>query len=409
MSWCFHDAGIYDRLDGLSGKAGCENWRRWAVSKGLWSTKPKAGSIVLYDWNPAETDGADHIGIVESVFDGGIVAVEGNTSANGSQINGGYVMRKTRYNSKIMGYIHIDTVAPSPNPNPVIGFERIHGVDRYNTSKATANLFNGRQNGYVLVNGSSFADGLSASYLAQQKKCSVLLTSAGALNDTVKYITEREPNTIYIIGGEIPSEAEKKLARYNPVRLAGATRYETNLAVLNECDTPNKQLIVVSGQNYPDGICASSINRPVLLVNKELKDYQIEWIQSRGLDRFYVFGGEGAVSEAVVSRLNKLGVATRYAGDNRYATSKSIARTFYPYANAVVLVSGKSFADGLSASNVGNFPIVLCDPNNTIEARRYISGLSIKKAVVIGGKGALSDETADWALTRLESAQEGKA
>lgn len=112
MAWCFEQVGILDRLDGLTNKAGCEPWRRWAVSRNLWSTTPKVGAIVLYDWNPETGDGADHIGIVERIEANGIVAIEGNTSAFGSQTNGGYVMRKLREFKRIMGYVYIDTTAP---------------------------------------------------------------------------------------------------------------------------------------------------------------------------------------------------------------------------------------------------------------------------------------------------------
>lgn len=109
VAWCFDQAGIYSRLDGLKNKAGCEPWRRWAVDYNLWSNIPKANSIVLFDWNKPAGDGADHIGIVESVEDGYIITIEGNTSVSGSQSNGGQVLRKKRYPADIMGYIHIDT------------------------------------------------------------------------------------------------------------------------------------------------------------------------------------------------------------------------------------------------------------------------------------------------------------
>lgn len=114
MSWCFDQTGIYDRLAGIQNKAGCESWRRWAIDYKLWSNIPKANTIVLYDWNKPAGDGADHIGIVESVNSNYIMAIEGNTSVNGgSQSNGGMVLRKKRYFSDIMGYIHVDTIANS--------------------------------------------------------------------------------------------------------------------------------------------------------------------------------------------------------------------------------------------------------------------------------------------------------
>lgn len=112
MTWCFKQAGIIDRLNGLDNKAGCEPWRRWAVAKGYWRTAPKVGAIVLFDWNPRTGDGADHIGIVEQVGSGYIRTIEGNTDASGSG-NGGKVMRKTRYPGEVMGYVYVDTTAPA--------------------------------------------------------------------------------------------------------------------------------------------------------------------------------------------------------------------------------------------------------------------------------------------------------
>lgn len=111
ISWCFDQAGIYSRLSGLDNKAGCDPYMRWGKKLNLWGYKPAIGSLVLYDW---DNDGsADHIGVVESYGSGYIIAVEGNTSANGSQSNGGYVLRKKRYLSDVLGFINIDTRSDS--------------------------------------------------------------------------------------------------------------------------------------------------------------------------------------------------------------------------------------------------------------------------------------------------------
>lgn len=111
ISWCFDQAGIYSRLSGLDNKAGCDPYMRWGKSLNLWGYKPAIGSLVLYDW---DNDGsADHIGVVESYGSGYIIAVEGNTSVNGSQSNGGYVLRKKRYLSDVLGFINIDTNSDS--------------------------------------------------------------------------------------------------------------------------------------------------------------------------------------------------------------------------------------------------------------------------------------------------------
>ena len=78
--------------------AGCQAWLSAYKSRGKVSNTPSVGDFVLYlqDGKPY------HIGIVESVKDGGrtFETIEGNTSAGGDNIepNGGAVARKTRKN-----------------------------------------------------------------------------------------------------------------------------------------------------------------------------------------------------------------------------------------------------------------------------------------------------------------------
>ena len=173
--------------------------------------------------------------------------------------------------------------------------------------------------------------------------------------------------------------------------------------MLHACKTPNKQLVIASGQNFPDGMCASMIDRPVMLVNKRLNDDQERFIMERGLNRFYVIGGESVVSKNVYDKLSTLGEPSRYAGDIRYATSRAVAKAFFPLSETVVLASGKDFADGVSAVNLGSYPLVLVDDGFTGEARKYLTTCPLKKVYVVGGKGVLSDYAVDWALTKIGS------
>lgn len=82
--------------------AGCHAWMSAYKAQGRTSRTPSVGDFVLY------LDGLKpyHIGIVESVGDGGktFVTIEGNTSASGDNIepNGGCVARKTRKNKNCL-------------------------------------------------------------------------------------------------------------------------------------------------------------------------------------------------------------------------------------------------------------------------------------------------------------------
>lgn len=289
-------------------------------------------------------------------------------------------------------------------PEPIMDYTRIWGYDRYNTSKGTINVLKNANTGVTIVNGENFADALSATYFAKEKNAPILLASNAVIDDTVKYIKERANiQKVYIIGGYgvLSEEFETKLDGYPIERYMGTTRYDTNLAVLKACKTPNAQLLIANGQNFPDGLCAGMIDRPLMLVNKSLKKRDIDFIKERGFKTFYIFGGTGVVSQDIEDELKRYGEVSRFAGSNRYETSRIIAEKFYPNATKVIYASGQQFPDGLSASNLGRFPLILVDNGFTYEARKYITNANIKSATAVGGTGVLSDTTMAWALTKL--------
>lgn len=401
MCWCFDQVGIYDRLDGIVGKAGCENWREWAVNKGIWGKTPKANAIVLFDWNKAKGDGADHIGIVESVTSSGVVSIEGNTSANGSQSNGGYVMRKTRYNADIMGYIYVDTLAPQPKPSPVIAFKRLAGANRYKTNQTVLDATGKHFTKAVVVSGEDYADALSAAHLAHQLNTPLVLTDPGG-GQSVGWIKNHVKGYITLVGGTgvISTDYEEQLkAEGNEVkRLAGGNRYATNLAVLNVTKNGGG-VAIVSGKGFADGVVASCLDMPVMLVGELMTYKQLAWIEAH-TGSAYIIGGTGAVNGTVEAQLKELATVERIAGANRYATAANVASAFYPNTTKVLMATGQGFADGLSACNLTAAPLLLVDSSNYTCAQRFISKRNIKTAYVIGG--TVPDEAANWALTKLQ-------
>lgn len=102
VQWCFHQAGAIDSLPLKT--ASCGALMRAAQKSGQWKTKDyKSGDVVIYDFPGGAS--TDHCGIIESVSDKKITAIEGNTSFSGSQSNGGMVCRKIRPYSQIVGAV----------------------------------------------------------------------------------------------------------------------------------------------------------------------------------------------------------------------------------------------------------------------------------------------------------------
>lgn len=108
-AWCavfvwdiFRLAGASELYYGGNKTASCTTLMGYYKNAGQIVNKKDAqpGDIVFYNFN--KDSKSEHVGIVESRTKNGVVAIEGNTSENGSQSNGGEVLRKTRSDSLIL-------------------------------------------------------------------------------------------------------------------------------------------------------------------------------------------------------------------------------------------------------------------------------------------------------------------
>jgi putative cell wall-binding protein len=87
---------------------------------------------------------------------------------------------------------------------------------------------------------------------------------------------------------------------------------------------------------------------------------------------------------------------TRIAGSSRYATAAQIAIDSYGEASGIILATGETFPDALSASFLAgyvNSPILLAQrtsiPQATLDA---MATLGVKEVVILGGTAAISTE-----------------
>lgn len=100
MQYVFHLAGASNLLKRT---ASCSELLSWFKKNGRFYKTPQVGDLVFYNFSHPNSL-ADHVGIVDTVNkNGSIYAIEGNTSVNGSQDNGGAVLRRLR-TGKIVGY-----------------------------------------------------------------------------------------------------------------------------------------------------------------------------------------------------------------------------------------------------------------------------------------------------------------
>lgn len=81
---------------------------RWYRDRGQWSTEPRVGSLVFFNW-PDRLDRIQHVEIVEAIGANSITTIGGNTGSgpSGSQDDGDGVWRRDRpRDASIVGYGH---------------------------------------------------------------------------------------------------------------------------------------------------------------------------------------------------------------------------------------------------------------------------------------------------------------
>jgi stage II sporulation protein D len=156
------------------------------------------------------------------------------------------------------------------------GSVRIEGESRYDTSVEISRRAFSSAECVVLVNGTAFADALTAATLAGSVPggAPVLLTGADSLNAGAKQEIERlGASKVYVVGGQnVVANGVLDTLRSMPqlsaaptssvVRVSGTTRYDTAAAVAGEVGTLlgddfDGRVLFVNGEKYADAVAAA--------------------------------------------------------------------------------------------------------------------------------------------------------
>lgn len=219
-----------------------------------------------------------------------------------------------------------------------------------------------------------------------------------------------EKNGIYvevIENGKNDSDDDRN--HYQPVqnqvrRISGSDRYMTcfyaannfrNIMGMEKFET----VIIASGKNYADALSGSYLackkNAPILMTNeKNIQDlfyYLVDTLESNG--KIYILGGTAAVSAEVEQVLSLIGNVERLAGKNRYETNLMILEEAGVDDDDIIVCTGRSFADSLSASALGK-PILLVGKSLTYEQEGFmVEHENGNRYYIIGGTGAVDAYT----------------
>lgn len=284
-------------------------------------------------------------------------------------------------------------------------YERIYGNTRYETSFAIADemkrtLGIERFDAVIIASGTGFADALAGSYLAAKKNAPILLTNGGNGKELARYLSVNltAGGTVYLLGGTaaVPERVEKELSGYQVKRLGGATRYETNLMILQEAGTARKDVFVCTGEGFADSLSISALGVPILLVKGSLTEKQKAFLAGNNGVKVIV-GGTSAVSRKVEDQLKAYGTVIRVGGSNRYETSVMVAKTYFSVVDYAVAAYARNYPDGLCAGPLAHAigcPLLLTETGREAAAAEYTAQKNITEGIVLGGPGLISDGAA---------------
>lgn len=220
---------------------------------------------------------------------------------------------------------------------------RIAGKDRYETAEKIGDevrLTSNNKNEVILVDGTNFPDVITLSTLANQKRVPILLTQPKALN----FVTNRLLGAWRIdkvtIGGEKTSVSKNvedtvKAKTKAVDRIGGATRYETAYKVADQVrrlTNNEKDLILVDGTKFPDGITISSLaakfKAPILLTKPDKLHPVTEAAVSQWrIENLLIGGGYNSVSKNIEDTI-RIKNKERVAGSDRYNTAVEISKRY---------------------------------------------------------------------------------
>ena len=296
------------------------------------------------------------------------------------------------------------TVTVSKN---VLNVEEIVGSTRYETATKLSKYKFDKANTVVITNGFSLADGLTVTPLASYLKAPILLTTLNDIpNETIREIERLGADNIIIVGGEgvVSKKVEEKLNKMgiNKIeRLGGKTRYETSLAIAKYIDEncyDVENVVVAGGFGEADALSIASVsgreNMPIILSTKdEITSETHQWLKSEKLKNAYIVGGDGVVSEKVITEVNKITSndvsKNRLGGKNRYETNASIIEKFYDdKLDKAYITKGFELVDALSAGPVAaldSSPVIISNNDLSKEQESVLSKKSSSEIIQIGG------------------------
>ncbi|MGJ9404331.1 cell wall-binding repeat-containing protein [Arthrobacter sp. KK5.5] len=229
---------------------------------------------------------------------------------------------------------------------------------------------------------------------------------------TLKDFANNRRSTPYRLTTEYLGDGDVWPTRLAPVRLGGANRYETAVAISRKTfPSAAPAVVVASGNDFPDALSGSAFavsrNAPLLLTPQAgVPSQTLSEIRRLSPKAIYVLGGGLSVGSDAERELADIAPVTRLQGGDRYETAKDISDT-WSSANTVFLASGRNYPDALSLAAVAaraKQPLLLTQtdalPPSTAAALRRLKPQAVH---IAGGPSVVSPDV----VAEIEAAVPG--
>jgi len=193
---------------------------------------------------------------------------------------------------------------------------RVAGADRYGTDAALAAIgWPAKVTTVYVTTGVNFPDGLTGSARAAKDGSPILLTDTCALPPSIRAMLVRlAPTSVKVIGGSLAvcpavlTAIAAAVPGAQVVRIAGASRVDTAVKVMQDGWTSATSVIVASAANFPDALSAgayAALTKSPLLINDACRaDPEVgAAVAALGSTSMTAMGGSLALCGAAVAPL----------------------------------------------------------------------------------------------------------
>ncbi|MBD8070559.1 cell wall-binding repeat-containing protein [Bacillus sp. PS06] len=187
--------------------------------------------------------------------------------------------------------------------------ERIAGNNQYDTAALIAKEVapKGTEEA-IIVSGEKFQDALSIASYAGKNGLPILLVNTKEVPSATKTsLKDLGVKETLVIGGElvVPEKVAKTLP--SVTRIAGQTKFDTNVEVLKYSKPDTYKLYVATSDRFQDGLSGAALaakqDAGILLVGESLRPVSENYLVNADPSLVKVFGGELAINASVYAKI----------------------------------------------------------------------------------------------------------